>query len=109
GHGRSQSMAVGSNGRGGSAVRGGGSFQFPPLMATNDAGASNHSGDFQRRGSQSGHGRNSSRNFDGNWRQPGPNQGQPQDQPGQMGSFVQNPNAQNFQPSHRSRGSMGGQ
>ncbi|KAK8031729.1 hypothetical protein PG990_001463 [Apiospora arundinis] len=57
GHGRSQSMAVGANGRGGGGSGGG------------------------RGGAEGGrgHGRTSSRNFDGNWR----NQAQGQDQPGQ--------------------------
>ena len=129
GHGRSQSMAVG-NGRGGGGGgqgRGSNGFQFPPPMATNDAGASGGATDFQRRGSQSGgHGRTSSRNFDSNWRQQGQGQGQgqsqdqgqqqqpqqQQQQQGQqqpMGSFSsQNPNptAASFQPGHRVRGSM---
>ena len=98
-HGRSQSMAVG---RGGSMLgRGAPNFQFPPPMATTDAGA-NQGGqsDFQRRGSQ-GHGRTGSRNFDGNWRQQS-NQMPDQQQP-QMGNFQQ----QNmFQPGHRARGSV---
>lgn len=109
GHGRSQSMAVGG-GRGGHQGRGAGGFQFPPPMATNDAGAntSGHQSDFQRRGSQ-GHGRTASRNFDSNWRQQNNNQSQNQDQQQQsMGNFSapQNPNASVFQPSHRVRGSM---
>ena len=108
GHGRSQSMAVG-NGRGLTQGRGAGGFQFPPPMATNDAGASvGHQSDFQRRGSQNGHGRTSSRNFDGNWRQQNSSQSQPQDQQQSMGNFgqSQNPNASVFQPGHRVRGSM---
>ena len=109
GHGRSQSMAVGG-GRGVSQGRGAGGFQFPPPMATNDAGASpgGHQSDFQRRGSQ-GHGRTSSRNFDSNWRQQNNNQPQAQEQQQQtMGNFAvpQNPNANVFQPGHRVRGSM---
>lgn len=109
-HGRSQSMAVG-NGRGGSAGRGAASFQFPPPMATADAGASPQGAqsDLQRRGSQ-GHGRTSSRNFEGNWRQQNNQQPQAQEQqqPPQMGSFVQpqSANANVFQPGHRARGSM---
>ena len=109
GHGRSQSMAVGG-GRGlGPQGRGAGGFQFPPPMATNDAGANaGHQSDFQRRGSQ-GHGRNSSRNFESNWRQQNNNQQQAQEQqqPG-IGNFSapQNPNANVFQPGHRVRGSM---
>lgn len=107
GHGRSQSMAIGG-GRGMPQGRGAGGFQFPPPMATNDAGASStgHQSDFQRRGSQ-GHGRTSSRNFDSNWRQQ--NNNQPQEQQQQtMGNFAapQNPNANVFQPGHRVRGSM---
>lgn len=108
GHGRSQSMAVG---RGAPQGRGAGSFQFPPPMATNDAGASpgGHQSDFQRRGSQ-GHGRTSSRNFDSNWRQQNNSQPQPAEQQQQqpMGNFSapQNPNASVFQPGHRVRGSM---
>jgi protein SSD1 len=106
-HGRSQSMAAG-NGRGNG--RGAGGFQFPPPMATTDAGASSQSSqsDLQRRGSQTGHGRTSSRNFEGNWRQQNNNQAQPQEQQAPMGSFVQpqHVNANAFQPGHRARGSM---
>ncbi|KAL8680645.1 MAG: hypothetical protein Q9186_003183 [Xanthomendoza sp. 1 TL-2023] len=110
GHGRSQSMAVGGGRGGGPQGRGAGGFQFPPPMATNDAGANSggHQSDFQRRGSQ-GHGRTSSRNFDSNWRQQNNNQPQAQEQqPPSMGSFSapQNPNASVFQPGHRVRGSM---
>lgn len=76
GHGRSQSMAVGANGRGGHSVA--------------------QSGDFSRRG---GHNRTGSRNFDGNWR----NQGQAQDQNQGGSGGAQN---QGFQPGHRSRGSV---
>lgn len=111
-HGRSQSMAVG-NGRGAPQGRGAGGFQFPPPMATNDAGANStgHQADFQRRGSQNGHGRTSSRNFDGNWRQQNSAQAQmPENQQQQqsMGNFAQNqnPTANVFQPGHRTRGSM---
>lgn len=108
GHGRSQSMAVG-NGRGMPQGRGGGNFQFPPPMATNDAGANTgqHS-DLQRRGSQNSHNRTSSRNFESNWRQQ-QNSAQPgQEQQQTMGNFsaAQNPNASVFQPGHRVRGSM---
>lgn len=113
-HGRSQSMAVG--GRGGGQGRGGGNFQFPPPQATSDAGTGagaatgNHGGqsDFQRRGSQ-GHGRTSSRNFEGNWRQPNNNQQPAQDAQAQnMGNFNMNQTAgaAPFQPSHRPRASM---
>lgn len=109
-HGRSQSMAMGS-GRGALPGRGAGGFQFPPPMATNDAGASStgQQSDFQRRGSQNGHGRTSSRNFDSNWRSQGGNQPQMQEQQPPMGNFGQNqnPNANVFQPGHRVRGSMG--
>ena len=108
-HGRSQSMAVG-NGRSPSQGRGAGGFQFPPPMATNDAGASSQASpsDFQRRGSQSGHGRSSSRNFEGNWRQQNPMQGQLQEQQSPIGSFAQpqNATAHVFQPGHRARSSM---
>ncbi len=108
-HGRSQSMAVG-NGRSPSQGRGAGGFQFPPPMATNDAGASSQPGqsDFQRRGSQTGHGRSSSRNFEGNWRQQNNLQGQLQEQQAPMGNFTQpqNPTANVFQPGHRARASM---
>ncbi|TEA22211.1 Virulence protein SSD1 [Colletotrichum sidae] len=79
GHGRSQSMAV--NGRGGGGV-GRGGF------------SGDNQNDFGRRGS-SGHARTGSRNFDGNWRNQGGNQGG-QDQAG-------------FQPGHRSRGSISNQ
>ncbi|KIV88643.1 hypothetical protein PV10_08307 [Exophiala mesophila] len=97
GHSRSQSLAAGGTRGGGGAGRG--SFQFPPPNATNDAGQS----DLQRRGSQSGHGRQNSRNFEGNWRQQ--NNQQLNDQPQQMGQFSQ-PQA-GFQPGHRAgRGSI---
>ena len=104
GHGRSQSMAVGVNGRGSSAIRGGGSFQFPPMQASTDIGAGGQQGnDFQRRGSGTGHNRTSSRNFEGNWR----NQPQEQQQ-GQssMGNFSQSQQQGGFQPGHRNRASM---
>lgn len=109
-HGRSQSMALG-NGRGAPLGRGAGGFQFPPPMATNDAGASSaaQQSDFQRRGSQNGgHARTSSRNFEGNWRQQSVSQPQMQEQQAPMGNFAQNqnPNANVFQPGHRVRGSM---
>ena len=110
GHGRSQSMAVG-NGRGAPSSRGGGgNFQFPPPMATADGGAApvGQQSDFVRRGS-SGHGRTSSRNFDGNWRQQGNGQAQAQESQRQpMGNFApeQNLNPGAFQPGHRGRGSM---
>jgi protein SSD1 len=110
GHGRSQSLAVG-NGRGGASIgRGAGNFQFPPPMATADAGASAQTGqgDLQRRGSQPGHGRSGSRNFEGNWRQQTAAQGQSPEQQHAMSGFSQpqNANANVFQPGHRSRGSM---
>ena len=115
-HGRSQSMAVG--GRGGSQAGRGGGFQFPPPMATNDAGASAAQSDLQKRGS-AGHGRSASRNFDGNWRSQANGQGaepqqqlqQQQQQPQQqqpMGSFSSNvnPAAASFTPGHRVGRSM---
>lgn len=82
-HGRSQSMAVGGNGRGGAGGGGRGGAHLSAEAAGFDA---------SRRG---GHGRSSSRNFDSNWRTP---QSQPQDQAGQAQG--------GFQPGHRSRGSM---
>ncbi|KAJ5180612.1 hypothetical protein N7492_003822 [Penicillium capsulatum] len=91
GHGRSQSMAIGGN-RGSMSGRGAGGFQFPAPSEGNQP-------DNQRRGSQSGHARTGSRNFDGNWRQPN-NQGQDQQKP-----FSQQQGG-GFQPGHRSRGSM---
>lgn len=120
GHGRSQSMAVG--GRGGGQTRGGGNFQFPLPVATNDAGASAAHSDLQKRGS-AGHGRSASRNFDGNWRSQANGQGvgeqvmqhhQPQSQSQQqqqqqpMGSFSSNvnPTAASFTPGHRVGRSM---
>lgn len=93
GHGRSQSMAIGGNRGGSLGGRGAGGFQFP--AATDATGQP----DNQRRGSQPGHGRSSSRNFDSNWRQPN-NQNLGQDQ---QKSFGQ---GGNFQPGHRARGSM---
>ena len=109
GHARSQSMAVGT-GRNPPSGRGTGGFQFP--LPANDAGSvtSGNQSDFQRRGSQNGHGRTSSRNFDGNWRQQSNNQPQVQDQQQNtsLGNFSQpqNPNANGFQLGHRIRGSM---
>jgi len=114
GHGRSQSMAVG-NGRGmASSTRGGPlGFQFPPPQATSDAGASNTG--LNRSGS-GGHGRTQSRNFDGNWRQPQQNTnniGNMTNDPTaqNMGSFQLNQaaNAPQFQPGHRTRGSLAAQ
>ena len=107
GHGRSQSMAVGG-GRGGGAPQGRGAsgFQFPPPMATNDAGATGGlQSEFQRRGSSGGHNRSSSRNFEGNWRS---QNNQSQDQQANNGSSgsTLSPNAGGFQPGHRPRGSM---
>ncbi|KIW13301.1 hypothetical protein PV08_08489 [Exophiala spinifera] len=108
GHSRSQSLAAGSARGGGAAGRGG--FQFPPPMPTNDGGATQaNQSDLQRRGSQSGHGRTGSRNFDGNWRQQN-NQPSEQSQQ-QMGQFSQpqgmNTHAGGFQPGHRAgRGSI---
>ncbi|EKD17931.1 RNB domain-containing protein [Drepanopeziza brunnea f. sp. 'multigermtubi' MB_m1] len=100
GHGRSQSMAV--NGRGGGSTRGGGSFQFPPMQATVDAGASGQSNDIQRRGSgNSSHTRQGSRNFEGNWRNQ-PQGGAPTQDQGAMGNFQ---GQGGFQPGHRNRGS----
>ncbi|PWY89757.1 cell wall biogenesis protein phosphatase Ssd1 [Aspergillus heteromorphus CBS 117.55] len=89
GHGRSQSMAVGGN-RGSLSGRGAGGFQFPQ----------SGDGENQRRGSQQGHARSSSRNFDGNWRQPN---NQPQGQDQQKGFGQQ---SGGFQPGHRTRASM---
>ncbi|KAJ9621814.1 Translational repressor [Knufia peltigerae] len=108
GHNRSQSLAAGSARGGGAAGRGG--FQFPPPMPNNDGGATQtNQSDLQRRGSQSGHGRTGSRNFEGNWRQQN-NQQHEQGQQ-QMGQFSQsqgmNASAGGFQPGHRAgRGSM---
>lgn len=103
GHGRSQSLAVGANGRGGSAMRGGGSFQFP-MQAGPEAATGGQGNDLSRRGGSTGHNRNSSRNFEGNWRNQ-PAQGQPQqDQQGTMGNFQSQQSG--FQPGHRNRGSM---
>lgn len=112
GHGRSQSMAVGS-GRGmAQSSRGGPTgFQFPPPQATTDGGSHTNTSDLNRRGSQ-GHGRTGSRNFEGNWRNPNPNQqsSEPQNN-NNMGSFHMNQHAsaQPFQPGHRQRGSMANQ
>ena len=95
GHGRSQSMAVGGNRGSFGGGRGAGGFQFP---APSDA--SGGQSDNQRRGSQPGHGRSGSRNFDSNWRQPN-NQNFQQDQQKGFGQ------GSNFQPGHRARASMG--
>ncbi|KAJ6013449.1 Virulence protein SSD1 [Penicillium herquei] len=91
GHGRSQSMAIGGS-RGSLSGRGAGGFQFP---------APSEQSDNQRRGSQAGHARTGSRNFDGNWRQPN-NQNQNQDQNKPFGQQQ----GGGFQPGHRSRASM---
>lgn len=106
GHGRSQSLAVGMNGRGPVGGNRLGAFQFPPPMATADAGANavptQPSHTVERRGSNpnfQGHGRSASRNYDGNWRNQNQNQ-----QPDQNQLPVQQP----FQPGHRTRASMGG-
>ncbi|KAK2738886.1 hypothetical protein FQN57_006902 [Myotisia sp. PD_48] len=94
-HTRSQSLAVG-NGRG-SSGRGGGGFQFPQ---TPESGGGS---DGPRRGSQAGHGRSASRNFDSNWRQQGNGQPQGLDHRGSMGNIGQQGG---FQPGHRARGSV---
>lgn len=89
-HGRSQSMAGGRPGSSSSPVRGSTSgFQFPPTSAT--GGSASQEGQIART-SSSGHGRQSSRNFDSNWRS-GPPVNQPEQQP-------------YFTPGHRSRASM---
>jgi len=100
GHGRSQSMAIGGN-RGSLSGRGAGGFQFP--AAPSDGGST----DNQRRGSQPGHARSGSRNFDGNWRQPN-NHNQGQDQQKNFGQQQQQQQQQQggFQPGHRARPSM---
>lgn len=100
GHGRSQSMAVG--GRGAGSMRGGGSFQFPAPI---NEGTATQGTDFQRKGSL-GHNRNSSRNFEGNWRNQSVSESSTQPQQQQMGSFGQGQQAGQFQPGHRSRASM---
>jgi len=111
GHGRSQSLAVGLNGRNPAGSRLGG-FQFP-LPADGGAGASQQQQGLQtgqnaeRRGSNTGfqgHGRSASRNYQDNWRNPSQNQpNTPAD--------VQNQNQnqqfnQGFQHGHRQRASM---
>ena len=113
GHGRSQSMAVGGNNRNGTQGRNPGNFQFPPPNATNDAGNNSpvgQSSNFDRRGSQ-GHGRNASRNFDGNWRQQNQQQSVQDPQIANMGNFSlnQHAGAAPFQPGHRPRNSMNNQ
>jgi protein SSD1 len=106
-HGRSQSMAVGNNNRTQGQNRASAGFQFPAPSLPSDGGATLQPGqsDFQRRGSQGGHTRNSSRNFEGNWRQPSNTTSQ--DQPASSQGFNQNqvPSA-GFQPGHRARGSV---
>lgn len=95
-HGRSQSVAAGGGRGANNVTRGGGAnFQFPTPASNNDAGGNGN--DYSRRGSAQ-HTRNGSRNFEGNWRNnPHPGQDQQQNQQVAMG---------NFQPGHRSRGSM---
>lgn len=101
GHGRSQSMAVGGRGMAQSTRGGPSGFQFPPPQATTDGGNASELG---RRNSQ-GHGRTSSRNFEGNWRS---NAGANEPQQSNMGNFQMNQQAtaQPFQPGHRARGSV---
>ncbi|EHK96571.1 putative protein SSD1 [Glarea lozoyensis 74030] len=111
-HGRSQSMAVGANARGGASMRGGGSFQFPAMQTAPDAGAGGQQqgNEFQQKrgGGSVGHNRNSSRNFEGNWRNQPPQGQAPQDQQQPtMGNFQGQQQQQGgFQPGHRNRGSM---
>ncbi|EXJ77740.1 hypothetical protein A1O3_09969 [Capronia epimyces CBS 606.96] len=110
GHSRSQSMATGGARGGGAAGRGGAGagFQFPPPMGTTEGGSGQgNQSDLQRRGSQSSHTRQGSRNFDGNWRQQNNQQNNEQQQQ-QMGQFTQPQglSAGGFQPGHRVRGSM---
>lgn len=104
GHGRSQSLAVGLNGRSPVGGRLGG-FQFPP--PANDGGVNLNPNqpsqpvqNVERRGSFQGHGRSASRNYQDNWRNQNQNQSndQNQNQPQQF-----NPG---FQPGHRTRASM---
>ena len=110
-HHRSQSAAIGSNGRGGPTHgRSPSAFQFPAAGSSHEGAASGHTPDVQRRGSQGHHGRNASRNFEGNWRQQGGHQSSlGHEQPNPMGQFNQspNPNLNGFQPGHRVRASMG--
>ena len=108
GHSRSQSMAAGGARGGGAAGagRGASAFQFPP--PADAAPTNNNQTDLQRRGSQSNHARQGSRNFEGNWRQQNNQPPSEQAQQQQMGQFSQ-PQAMNnagFQPGHRVRGSM---
>lgn len=104
-HGRSQSVAVGADLRRGQAMRGSNSFQFP-MTTPHEAMNVGQGNDFQRRGSYAGHNRNSSRNFEGNWRnQPSPSQS-PQEQVG-ANSFQAQAQQPGFQPGHRARASMG--
>ncbi|RKF65922.1 Virulence protein SSD1 [Golovinomyces cichoracearum] len=103
-HGRSQSVVAGADLRRGSA-RSSNAFQFP-VTAGQDLNAAGQGNDFQRRGSHTGHNRSSSRNFDSNWRnQPSPTQS-PQDQQS-ANSFHTQQHQSGFQPSHRSRTSIG--
>lgn len=87
GHGRSQSMAGGRQ-ESSSPVRGGNTgFQFPPSSSSSSGPDSSVA-----RSSSGGHGRQSSRNFDANWRS-----GPPAHQPDQQ---------QFFTPGHRVRASV---
>lgn len=115
GHGRSQSLAVGANGRSPAGSRSMGVFQFPPPMATSDAGttASNQggnqqqSGSVERRGSNSGfqgHNRTGSRNYDSNWRNQ--NQNHQANQSVDLQNLGHNQGL-GFQPGHRARASIG--
>lgn len=132
GHGRSQSLATGRSPVGGSRI---GGFQFPPPMATSDAGAGaaainqgqganqqQQGGNVERRGSNSGfqgHNRQGSRNYEGNWRNQNQNQQQQQQQQQQghqsnASVDLHNLQSQNmgqlnpgFQSGHRTRASIG--
>ncbi|KAH0615144.1 uncharacterized protein H6S33_000780 [Morchella sextelata] len=120
GHGRSQSLAV-MNGRNNNPVGGNriGGFQFPPPMATNDAGAgaassgqggNQQGGNVERRGSNSGfqgHNRQGSRNYEGNWRNQNQNQNQQQGHQPVASVDLQNLQGMGFQPGHRARASIG--
>ncbi|KAI5811668.1 hypothetical protein DFH27DRAFT_40483 [Peziza echinospora] len=110
GHGRSQSMAVGS-GRGAPATGRIGGFQFPAPAANADqstlqpTGQQSSGQNVERR--SSGHQRSGSRNYEGNWRNQNQNQNNaPEPQPQAQSQPQQQQFNQGFQPGHRQRASM---
>lgn len=91
GHGRSQSMAGGRMGSTSPVRSANAGFQFPPPPPPPQSNSNNGDNSINR-SSSGGHGRQSSRNFDSNWRS-GP-------------SVAQQDQQQFFTPGHRTRASV---